>query len=90
VTPDTTTEVLREWERQRGDDFRAHFQSAYTYLTSTIRELEADQWRIVGLSFAGAGMRFSEGMEAFMDPRHSWAHSLHRPIGRWSVGGNDG
>jgi len=48
VGPDATTELLQEWERQRGDGFRAHFQHAYSYLSTSIRELASDEaaWTI--------------------------------------------
>jgi hypothetical protein len=42
VSPETATVVLKEWERQRGDEFRAHFEQAYSYLGSTVRELASD------------------------------------------------
>jgi hypothetical protein len=32
-------EVLAEWERQRGDEFRAHFHAGRDYLADTVREL---------------------------------------------------
>jgi hypothetical protein len=42
VDADTTAAVLKEWERQRGDDFRAHFQRAHSYLARTVEELASD------------------------------------------------
>jgi hypothetical protein len=45
---DMAADVLAEWERQRGDEFRAHFQAGYSYLRDTVRELASDEaaWTI--------------------------------------------
>jgi hypothetical protein len=48
MTSDMAAEVLREWQRQRGEEFRAHFERAYSYLSGSIRELASDEatWTI--------------------------------------------
>ena len=48
MQPETTQELLEEWERQWGDEFRAHFERAYPYLGGTVRELASDEatWSI--------------------------------------------
>ena len=38
---DIADEVLAEWERQRGDEFRAHFEVGHRYLHDTVCELAA-------------------------------------------------
>jgi hypothetical protein len=38
---DIADEVLAEWERQRGDEFRAHFEIGHRYLHDTVCELAA-------------------------------------------------
>jgi hypothetical protein len=65
MTTDATTEMLQEWERQRGDEFRAHFQRAHSYLSTTIRELASDEatWTIT--SNAGHPVLLLAGDKAF-------------------------
>ena len=48
MAPDMADEVLAEWERQRGDEFRPHFQAGHRYLAATVRELASAQaaWTI--------------------------------------------
>jgi hypothetical protein len=65
VTPDAVTEVLQEWQRQRGDGFRAHFERAYSYLSNTVQELASDQaaWTIA--PHAGHAVLLLAGETAF-------------------------
>jgi hypothetical protein len=41
VAPDLATDALTDWQNQAGDAYRARFESAYTYLSGSIRELAA-------------------------------------------------
>jgi hypothetical protein len=65
VNPETAAIVLEEWERQRGDEFRAHFQSAYSYLSATVGELASDEaaWTIT--TNAGHSVLLLAGDRAF-------------------------
>ena len=47
MSPDPV-KVVQEWERQRGDEYRAHFEQAHSYLSDTIRELASPEatWTI--------------------------------------------
>jgi hypothetical protein len=48
VNPETAAIVLEEWERQRGEEFRARFPRAHSYLSATVGELASDDaaWTI--------------------------------------------
>jgi hypothetical protein len=65
MTPETAAEVLKEWERQRGDEFRAHFKLAYSYLSETVRELASPEaaWTIT--PHAGHPVLLLAGSTAF-------------------------
>jgi hypothetical protein len=65
VNPETAAIVLEEWERQRGEAFRAHFQRAHSYLSTSIRELASDEaaWTIT--THAGYSVLLLAGDRAF-------------------------
>jgi hypothetical protein len=48
MAPDMAAEVLGEWERLRGDEFRPHFEAGRRYLTDTVRALASPEaaWTI--------------------------------------------
>jgi hypothetical protein len=48
MASDMADAVLAEWERQRGDEFRAHFRAGHRYLRDTVRELASEEatWTI--------------------------------------------
>ncbi len=55
MKPETVTEVLKEWQRVRGDEFGPYFHLGYTYLSRTVGELASDDatWTIT--SYEGRG-----------------------------------
>lgn len=65
MTSERAAEVLGEWERQRGDAFCPHFQSASRYLGDTIRELASSDaaWTIT--PHAGHAVLLLAGDTAF-------------------------